>query len=132
MSMPAGKPGSDPDRIVLDKPLFDPGAFRLNDEQAAIVTSARHLGQSIFAGRAAPGGGGRSATDTPPRGGGGTDKEKMFCPWLPAPAISWGGPCPKTAGGKSPPRRNTLYLAIPAKSDGVSVVGDWDPLGMRG
>ena len=29
-------------------------------------------------------------------------------------------------------RGNTLYLAIPAKSDGVQVVGDWDPLGMRG
>lgn len=29
-------------------------------------------------------------------------------------------------------RRNTLYLAIPATADGVSVVGDWDPLGMRG
>ena len=29
-------------------------------------------------------------------------------------------------------RGNTLYLAIPANSDGVTVVGDWDPLGMRG
>jgi alkylation response protein AidB-like acyl-CoA dehydrogenase len=29
-------------------------------------------------------------------------------------------------------RRNTLYLAIPSKAQGVSVVGDWDPLGMRG
>jgi alkylation response protein AidB-like acyl-CoA dehydrogenase len=27
---------------------------------------------------------------------------------------------------------NTLYLAVPAKAGGVSVVGDWDPLGMRG
>lgn len=30
-----------------------------------------------------------------------------------------------------PSRRNTLYLAISANSDGVEVVGDWDPLGMR-
>ncbi len=29
-------------------------------------------------------------------------------------------------------RRNTLYLAVDAKAKGVSVVGDWDPLGMRG
>ena len=29
-------------------------------------------------------------------------------------------------------RRNTLYLAIPADAEGVEVVGDWDPLGMRG
>ena len=30
-----------------------------------------------------------------------------------------------------PSRSNTLYLAIPANADGVRVVGDWDPLGMR-
>ena len=29
-------------------------------------------------------------------------------------------------------RSNTLYLAIPAAADGVTVTGDWDPLGMRG
>lgn len=29
-------------------------------------------------------------------------------------------------------RANTMYLAIPAESEGVSVTGDWDPLGMRG
>jgi len=29
-------------------------------------------------------------------------------------------------------RRDTLYLAVPADAPGVSVTGDWDPLGMRG
>ena len=29
-------------------------------------------------------------------------------------------------------RRNTMYIAVPADAKGVSVVGDWDPLGMRG
>src|SRR6185312_5802168 len=29
-------------------------------------------------------------------------------------------------------QRDTLYLAVGAKAEGVSVVGDWDPLGMRG
>ncbi len=29
-------------------------------------------------------------------------------------------------------RRNTMYIAIPAAAHGVKVVGDWDPLGMRG
>jgi len=28
--------------------------------------------------------------------------------------------------------RDTLYLAIPGKAPGLSVTGDWDPLGMRG
>jgi len=31
-----------------------------------------------------------------------------------------------------PSRRNTMYLAIPADTPGVSVSGEWDPLGMRG
>ena len=31
-----------------------------------------------------------------------------------------------------PSRANTMYLAIPAGAEGVRVVGDWDPLGMRG
>jgi alkylation response protein AidB-like acyl-CoA dehydrogenase len=28
--------------------------------------------------------------------------------------------------------RDTLYMAAPAEAPGVSIVGDWDPLGMRG
>ena len=28
--------------------------------------------------------------------------------------------------------RDTLYLAVPADAPGVTVIGDWDPLGMRG
>ncbi len=40
--------------------------------------------------------------------------------------------CTERTGDESASRRNTLYLAIPAHADGVAVVGDWDPLGMRG
>jgi len=29
-------------------------------------------------------------------------------------------------------RKNTMYLAVPADAEGVSVEGEWDPLGMRG
>jgi alkylation response protein AidB-like acyl-CoA dehydrogenase len=40
--------------------------------------------------------------------------------------------CTERAGDEGASRRNTLYLAIPAHAEGVAVVGDWDPLGMRG
>src|SRR6185369_10667911 len=40
--------------------------------------------------------------------------------------------CTERGEGEDASRRNTLYLAIPAGAPGVSVVGDWDPLGMRG
>ena len=37
---------------------------------------------------------------------------------------------PDRAGGGT--RRDSIYLAVPADAPGVTVVGDWDPLGMRG
>ena len=33
---------------------------------------------------------------------------------------------------REPSMRDTLYLSVPANAEGVTVVGDWDPLGMRG
>jgi alkylation response protein AidB-like acyl-CoA dehydrogenase len=40
--------------------------------------------------------------------------------------------CGELQEGKRPSRRDTMYLAVPADARGVKVVGDWDPLGMRG
>ena len=38
----------------------------------------------------------------------------------------------ETDGEAAPSRRDTLYIAVPASAAGVSITGDWDPLGMRG
>ncbi|MCB1833330.1 MAG: acyl-CoA dehydrogenase family protein, partial [Geminicoccaceae bacterium] len=40
--------------------------------------------------------------------------------------------CTLEQEGEDLRRRDTLYMAIPADADGVSVEGPWDPLGMRG
>jgi len=40
--------------------------------------------------------------------------------------------CTEDKGDEKPDARDTLYLAVPATSDGLAVSGDWDPLGMRG
>ena len=40
--------------------------------------------------------------------------------------------CTETKEGEKPSRRDTLYLGVPATAAGVSVTGEWDPLGMRG
>jgi len=37
-----------------------------------------------------------------------------------------------TGGDEKLDVRDTLYLAVPAASEGFSISGDWDPLGMRG
>jgi alkylation response protein AidB-like acyl-CoA dehydrogenase len=247
MTAPASKPASaaTPDHIEPDAPLFDPVAFRLTGEQAAIMTRARHLGQTVFAGRAAAydrdarfpvenykdlhqagllgiaipkalGGlgadyqtyaltaaeigrycgataltwnmhvcstlwsgpladdlemddatraeharrravhykriiengaiysqpfseGGAAAaggvafgTEAKPVKGGWIVNGKKIFASLSGHADYYGVLCTEIAEGEKASRRNTLYLAIAAKSEGVSVVGDWDPLGMRG
>lgn len=53
MTVQASKSVTDIDEIDLDAPIFDSKAFRLNDEQAAIIATARKLGQNVFADRAA-------------------------------------------------------------------------------
>lgn len=40
--------------------------------------------------------------------------------------------CGEARPGEQPTRHDTMYLAVPANADGVEIVGDWDPLGMRG
>src|SRR5204862_4961511 len=228
------------DEIDLDAPIFDPSAFRLNDDQAAIIRSARKLGQNVFAGRAAAydrdatfptenyrdlhrtgllgiaipkkhGGlgadyqsyaiaaaeigrycgataltwnmhvcstlwsgpladdldmdeatrathearraihykrivdhgaiysqpfseGGAAAAGgvafgpeaKPVEGGWIVNGKKIFAS-LAGHANYYGVLCTETAEGEKASRRNTLYLAIPAIAEGVSVVGDWDP-----
>ncbi|MEM9627478.1 MAG: acyl-CoA dehydrogenase [Pseudomonadota bacterium] len=39
--------------------------------------------------------------------------------------------CGEIVDDRKPSRRDTMYLAVPADAEGVKVVGDWDPLGMR-
>ncbi len=36
------------------------------------------------------------------------------------------------AEGDAPLRRHTMYLAVPAEAEGLTIEGPWDPLGMRG
>ena len=40
--------------------------------------------------------------------------------------------CGEAGSDEPPSRRDAMYLAVPADAPGVEVVGDWDPLGMRG
>src|SRR4030088_2817682 len=232
------------DRFDLDAPIFDPSAFRLNDDQAAIIANARELGQTVFAGRAAAydrdatfptenyrdlhragllgiaiprkhGGlgadyqtyaiaaaeigrycgataltwnmhvcstlwsgpladdlemdagaraeherrravhykriiddgaiysqpfseGGAAAaggvafgTEAKPVEGGWLVNGKKIFASLSGHANYYGVLCTEGAEGEKASRRNTLYLALPANADGISVVGAWDPVAMR-
>lgn len=40
--------------------------------------------------------------------------------------------CTEDKGDDHPDARDTLYISVPATSEGFSISGEWDPLGMRG
>ncbi len=67
----------------------------------------------------------------PVAGGFRVSGKKIFAS-LSGAADYYGVLCTERAEGETASRRNTLYLAVPANAEGVSVAGDWDPLGMRG
>src|SRR5207302_6544507 len=67
----------------------------------------------------------------PVEGGFCVSGKKIFAS-LSGAADYYGVLCTERAQGEVASRRNTLYLAVPAGAGGISVVGDWDPLGMRG
>jgi alkylation response protein AidB-like acyl-CoA dehydrogenase len=71
-------------------------------------------------------------TEARPVDGGFVVNGKKIFASLSGSADYYGVLCTERAEGEAASRRNTLYLAVPANAPGVSVVGDWDPLGMRG
>jgi alkylation response protein AidB-like acyl-CoA dehydrogenase len=71
-------------------------------------------------------------TEAKPVDGGFRVSGKKIFASLSDAADYYGVLCTERDEGGGASRRNTLYLAVPANAEGVSVVGDWDPLGMRG
>jgi alkylation response protein AidB-like acyl-CoA dehydrogenase len=71
-------------------------------------------------------------TEARPVDGGFVVNGKKIFASLSGAADYYGILCTERAESEAASRRNTLYLAVPADANGVSVVGDWDPLGMRG
>ncbi|MEI6160712.1 MAG: acyl-CoA dehydrogenase family protein [Roseococcus sp.] len=70
-------------------------------------------------------------TATPVEGGFRINGKKIFAS-LSGHADCYGILCTEVHGADKLSRRDTLYLAIPKDAPGVSVEGEWDPLGMRG
>ena len=88
--------------------------------------------QPFSEGGAAAAGGVAFGTEARPADGGFIVNGKKIFASLSGAADYYGVLCTERARGEIASRRNTLYLAVPAAAEGVKVVGDWDPLGMRG
>src|SRR5262245_12708572 len=95
-------------------------------ERGAIYAQPFSEGGAAAAGAAAFG------TEARPVDGGFVVNGKKIFASLSGSADYYGVLCTERREGEQASQRNTLYLAVPADNEGVSVVGDWDPLGMRG
>ena len=97
-----------------------------------IVDEGAIYSQPFSEGGAASAGGAAFGTEATPTEGGWLVSGKKIFASLSGHADYYGILCTERTEGDRASRRNTLYLAIPAKAAGVSVTGEWDPLGMRG
>jgi alkylation response protein AidB-like acyl-CoA dehydrogenase len=97
-----------------------------------IVRDGAIYSQPFSEGGAAAAGAAAFGTEATPAPGGWRVSGKKIFASLSGHADYYGILCTERAAGEKPSRRNTLYLAIPAGAQGVSVSGEWDPLGMRG
>jgi alkylation response protein AidB-like acyl-CoA dehydrogenase len=100
--------------------------YRRIIEQGAIYAQPFSEGGASAAGVVAFG------TEARPVAGGFIVSGKKIFASLSGAADYYGVLCTERGEGEAASRRNTLYLAVPGNAEGVSVVGDWDPLGMRG
>lgn len=95
-------------------------------EQGAVFSQPFSEGGAAAAGTVAFG-----TTATPVEGGFRINGKKIFAS-LSGHADYYGILCTELHGGEKLSRRDTLYLAVPKDAPGVSVEGEWNPLGMRG
>jgi len=100
--------------------------FRRVVEQGAIYAQPFSEGSAAAAGRAPFG-----TTARKVDGGWVVNGRKIFAS-LSGAADYYGILCTEDKGDEKPDARDTLYLAVPATSEGLSISGDWNPLGMRG
>jgi alkylation response protein AidB-like acyl-CoA dehydrogenase len=100
--------------------------FRRVVEEGAVYAQPFSEGSAAAAGRAPFG-----TTARKVEGGWIVNGRKIFAS-LSGAADYYGILCTEDKGDEKPDARDTLYLAVPATSEGFAISGDWDPLGMRG
>ncbi|MEM7695644.1 MAG: acyl-CoA dehydrogenase family protein [Pseudomonadota bacterium] len=120
------------DDLDMDDPTRAAHEARRKMHYARIVNDGAIYAQPFSEGGAAGAGLVAFSTEATPTDGGWLINGKKIFASLSGNANYYGILCTEMDGSGDKRRRNTLYLAIPADAEGVSVTGEWDPLGMRG
>lgn len=100
--------------------------FRRVVQDGAVYAQPFSEGSAAAAGRAPFG-----TTARKVEGGWLVNGRKIFAS-LSGAADYYGVLCTEDKGDEKPDARDTLYLAVPATSEGFAISGEWNPLGMRG
>ena len=100
--------------------------FRRVVQDGAIYAQPFSEGSAAAAGRAPFG-----TTARKVEGGWVVNGRKIFAS-LSGAADYYGVLCTEDQEGVKPDPKDTLYLAVPATSEGFAISGEWNPLGMRG
>ncbi len=101
--------------------------FRRMVEEGAVYAQPFSEGTAAAAGKAP-----YATTATKVDGGWLLDGKKIFAS-LSGAADYYAVVCTEAKpGAEAPSMRDSLYIAVPKDAPGFSIVGDWDPLGMRG
>ena len=120
------------DGIAMDEAQRAEHARRRELHFARVVEGGAIYAQPFSEGSAAAAG--RAPFGTTARkvdGGWRINGRKIFAS-LSGAADYYGILCTEDKDGAPPDTRDTLYLAVPATSEGFSISGQWNPLGMRG
>ncbi len=120
------------DDLPMDPDVREGHLRRRRIHYRQILDKGALYAQPFSEGGAAAAGGVAFGTEAKPVDGGFIVNGKKIFASLSGSADYYGVLCTERAEGEAASRRNTLYLGVPADAQGVSVVGDWDPLGMRG
>jgi alkylation response protein AidB-like acyl-CoA dehydrogenase len=99
---------------------------------ARIVNEGKLYAQPFSEGTAAAAGRAPFGTTAKKVEGGWLINGKKIWASLSGAADFYGVLCTEEIEGKDPDPRDTLYISVPATSEGFSISGEWDPLGMRG
>ena len=120
------------DGIAMTQEQRDEHMLRRELHFSRIVNAGAIYAQPFSEGSAAAAGRAPFGTTAKKIDGGWLINGRKIFASLSGAADYYGILCTEDKGDEHPDARDTLYISVPATSNGFTISGEWDPLGMRG